>query len=235
MESQLINQTIADTFIERPQGFSVGSRHFYLFPSTLGKLYLIANLTESLGINKRNLMLSPFIEALRLVHLHKSTCAHILTYYTMKKPKELFDSELVNKRKEYFSKELSDDDMATLFLAVLTSDKTAEIVKHLNLDREQERKERVLKVKNSKNTFTFGGLSVYGTIVGRFAEKYNWTMEYILWGISYSNLQLLMKDEIEQIYLTDDEIKKVHISKDKDKIDADDPKNWERIKSLKWD
>lgn len=40
---------------------------------------------------------------------------------------------------------------------------------------------------------------------------------------------------ITSIYLTDDEIKKYHISTDRTFINGDDPKNMDKIKGMKWD
>lgn len=66
-------------------------------------------------------------------------------------------------------------------------------------------------------------------------ERYGWTMDYVVWGISYANLHMLLNDYITSIYLTDDEIKKYHISMDRTFINGDDPKNMDKIKGMKWD
>jgi len=65
-QSQLISKSIADAIIERPHGFSIGSRHFYLYPVTLGKIYVLRDLVDSLGMDATALRENPFAESLRL-------------------------------------------------------------------------------------------------------------------------------------------------------------------------
>ena len=57
-------------------------------------------------------------------------------------------------------------------------------------------------------------------------------MNYVVWGISYTNLRMLMADSISTVYLTADERKLLNIFDPKERINADDPKNRELIKSM---
>jgi len=50
-------------------------------------------------------------------------------------------------------------------------------------------------------------------------QKYHWTYDYLLWGISYQNVQMLLADNMSTT--TEEEV-----------IDADDPNNRERIKEM---
>ena len=59
-----IEHSIADTIIERPHGFKVEGRQFYLYPVTLGKSYLLSRLMEGLDINKTILEKNPYMEAI---------------------------------------------------------------------------------------------------------------------------------------------------------------------------
>ena len=54
---------IADTIIDRPKGFSVGRRHFYLYPVSLGKMYLEKRIISNLNINIELLQANPYIES----------------------------------------------------------------------------------------------------------------------------------------------------------------------------
>lgn len=56
-------------------------------------------------------------------------------------------------------------------------------------------------------------------------EKYHWTFEYVVWGISYMNLQMLLADSRE--YFTD--FSGQEGKKDEEVIKADDPSNKERM------
>lgn len=57
-------------------------------------------------------------------------------------------------------------------------------------------------------------------------------MNYVVWGISYANLKMLLADAITTIYLTAEERKELNIFDNKEHINADDPKNRELIKAM---
>lgn len=103
---------------------------------------------------------------------------------------------------------MEDGDMTTLLIAILTNDKTDKMISQLGIDDEQRRMQKVMSLTDNKHNVSFGGSSVYGTIIDAACERYGWTMDYVLWGISYSNLRLLLADKVSQMYLNDDELKK---------------------------
>ena len=91
-------------------------------------------------------------------------------------------------------------------------------------------------IKNKKgNSITFGGKSVFGSLILPACEKLNMTPQQIVWEISFSFLQMLMADAITSVYLTDEEKKEARISNDRTFVNADDPKNMEKIKDMRWD
>ncbi|SFG57069.1 hypothetical protein [Prevotella sp. KH2C16] len=211
---------IADTIIDRPKGFSVGRRHFYLYPVTLGKMHLQQRVTESLDLNKELLQVSPYAEALRLVETKKEECCLLLAYHTLQTKKEVLSNRTVTIRKNIFLREMDNEDIATLILACLTNDKTTLFIQHFGIDKEIERMSEIAKAKESKNTFSFGGKSIYGTLIDAACERYKWTFDYVLWEISYTNLMLLMKDKVTSLYLTDEEMKKIHINNISEFVDG---------------
>lgn len=228
---------LADTIIDRPIGFSVGSRHFYLYPMTLGKMFLLGRLTEELRINHEILKASPYLEALRVATEHREVCSRIIAYHTIRTKSRVLDNEFVEKRTKWFAKNTDTDALAKVMMMVLQADKTKTFMEHLKLDKERERMERVTKVKKDKNNINFGGLSIYGTHIDAACERYGWTFDYVVWEISYTNLQLLMADKLTSIYVSDDERKKLPASvftRQTDVINADDTKNQEKIKQMNW-
>ena len=222
-DKKILELDIADAILDRPNGFSVGHRHFYLWPVTLGKIYLSQRLTDQMEINEANLRINPFAEALRLVEAKREDCALLLAYHTLKTKEEVNNHRTVTIRKNLFMKELSSEDMATLLIACLTWDKTERFVKHMGIAKEQERMNRVQRIKNDKNTYNFGGKTIYGSIIDTACERYGWTFDYVVWEISYTNLQLMLKDSVKSIYLTDDELKRCHVPKDGYTLDGNDP------------
>jgi hypothetical protein len=111
-----IEQSIADTIIERPHGFKVGSRSFYLYPVTLGKTYLLGRLVESLEINNEIMSFNPYLEALRLAETKKNESLMIIAYHTAKNKDEVFDYDLILERMDYFEKNLDNEEIAQLLI-----------------------------------------------------------------------------------------------------------------------
>lgn len=234
-DKKLIDMNIADTIIERPHGFKVNQCQFYLYPVTLGKTYLISRLVECLGINLEIIKANPYMEALRLCREKKEIVCRILSYHTINRKDELFDCNLVQERCDFFCKELDDDSMAQLLVMVLPEGDISTYVKHLGIDKEKEWQAKAMKAKKDNNSLVFGGKSIYGTLIDAACQRYGWTFEYVVWGIGYANLQLLLADSVTSIYLSDEERKRINIPQDRNVINADDPENMAKIKAMKWD
>lgn len=228
-----IEKSIADTIIERPYGFKVDGRRFYLYPITLGKTYLLCNIIEKLCINHSMLNINPYLEAFRIVKGNPKEVCRLITYQTIKDKYDLFDNDLVEERMEFFATHLSIEEISELLIIILTKDDISTFFKHLKIDKEKDDMKKVMKCKkDSSNSFSFGGKSIYGSMIDVLAHRYGWTLDYIIWGISYNNIQLLLSDIITTIYLTDDEKKKCRISNDRNFINGDDAKNIEKIKRM---
>lgn len=105
----------------------------------------------------------------------------------------------------------SNDDIATLLIAILKENPTRTIAKETGMDEETKRMAKVNAAKKSNNQFVFGGKTIWGTLIDVACERYGWTYDYVVWGISYNNLTLMLKDKITSIYLSDEEMKKSHI------------------------
>ena len=190
---------------------------------------------ECLGINLEIIKANPYMEALRLCQGKKESVCRILSYHTINKKDELFDCNLVQERCDFFCKELDDDSMAQLLVMVLPEGDISAYMKHLGIDKEKEWQAKAMRAKKNNNSLTFGGKSIYGTLIDTACQRYGWTFEYVVWGISYANLQLLLADSVTSIYLSDEERKRVNIPQDRDIINADDPANMARIKAMRWD
>lgn len=226
---------IADTIIDRPKGFSVGRRHFYLYPITLGKMYLQKRVLDNLDVNKEFVQTNPYAEMLRLAETKREDCCLLIAYNTLRTKEDVLSNRKVTMRKNIFMKEMDNEDIATLTLACLTHDKTLVVMQHFEMDKEQERMSEVVKAKDNKNSFSFGGKSVYGTIIDAACERYKWTYDYVVWEISYANLQLLLKDSVKSIYLTDDEMKGIHFNNTSSIVDGNNKEDiMNAISSSSW-
>lgn len=229
-----ISMDIADALIERPQGFSIGDKRFALYPITLGKMYLLQRLVDGLEVNMPLLNINPFAEAIRLVKTKREDCCRLVAYHTLRTKKEVFDNNLVDERTQFLNDIVDEDSLAEIVYVVLSSDKTITFMEHLGITDESKRYAKAMQAKKDSSTLTFGGKSVYGNLIDVACERYGWTLDYVVWGVSYTNLQLLLADSIKTVYLSEEERKKSRLSNEP-KISGDDPANNERIMSMNWD
>ena len=140
------------------------------------------------------------------------------------------------KRQLSLLKSIGKDDIAVLLVTILTMDKSDAIMKHFGMDAESNRLSKVIKAKGeSKSTIDFGGKSIWGTMIDSACERYGWTFDYVLWGISFSNLKLMLSDHIKTVFLSEAERKKAHISTDGVVIRADNGDELERfVRTQNW-
>ena len=238
-----IERYLEDAMMGRPYAFTVNGRHFYLHPVTYGKMLLLQRMVEQLGINQKNILMSAPLEALRIAREKKEECLAIIYYNTCRTKEEVFDVELMEERVSFFRKHLTDDDIASMVIMILTFDKTQQFFKHLGIDKEQHRLETVMRLKNKKdkNNISFGCKSQFGALLDAACERYKWTKDYVMWEIDYSSLRLMLADKANSVYVTDEEWRKLPLSVKKpvsgeERINGDDRKAIrEAIKSQKWD
>lgn len=233
MDDKDLEQIISDAIMERPYSFYLDDKEYRLYPVTLGKHYLLSRIIESLEISQENLSHNPYMEAMRLCVNKKGEVCRILAYHTLNTKRQIFNDSLVSKRIKLFSEKINIEELAQLLIMVLTNDKTESFIKYFHIDQDRKDMSKIAKVKkDGGNSFNFGGRSIYGSLIGSACEKFGWTLDYVVWGISYTNLRMIIADAVTSIYLTDDEKKKVRISQDRTFVNADDPSNMEKIKAL---
>lgn len=244
-KTNFIEMNVDDALIEKPHCFSLeaedkGVRHFYLYPVTLGKLHLLKRHIDNLDINLKQFARMPFHEAIRIVRKHRNEVCRIITYHTMKKKRDIFNYDLVEERVSLIDEMATEEDLATLLIVILNKDDIESFKNHLSITKENERMRKVAEAKKkaqkSQNNFEFGGKSIYGTLIDTACERYGWSYDYVLWGISLINLQLLLADRMQSIYLTDEEKKKVSsgLLNGSGTINADDKSNMEKILAMNW-
>ena len=227
-----IDYDIADVIIERPQEFKIGRKCFKLYPVTLAKLFLLKRQIDGLSINAAILEINPYMEAIRVVKENRDVCCHILAYHTAPNTyKDIYDTKAITIRKNYFSRNLNDEDMASMMIIVLTSDKYDEIVKHFGLDKEHERLQKVMEVKQKgdKNNLTFNGLSLFGTFIGRLKEM-GYSDNEILFEKGYTFLRLMLADKVVNVLLTDEERQQLYETSGGSLMDAGDPNSADKIR-----
>lgn len=226
-----IEISISDAIIEKPIRFSVGKYSFSLYPSTLGRMQILKNLYLAMNINTKLLSLNPFAEALRVCRYRQETVCQIIAYSTFNEKRDVMDFKKVSQRAIFFRKKVSVNDLATLLTVILSADKVEEFVHYFGLDADRKLKAQINHIKGEGHSVTFGGKSIYGLLIDFACQRYGWTMDYVLWSISYVNLSLLLADAITTVYLSDDERKKLGRG-DGEVINADDPANRDLVRRM---
>ena len=189
---------------------------------TLGKMYLTSQLIESMDVNRENLMIDPFVEALRIINTKREESCRLIAYHTIKTKEELLNNRIVDVQQKLISK-FPNQDIATLLICILKNNSYQAIVEGAGIDKESKRMSKVNAAKSASGQFIFGGKTVWGSLIDAACERYGWTFDYVVWGISYNNLTLMLKDKITSIYLSDDERKRVHLpAEDEEFIDGND-------------
>ena len=155
----------------------------------------------------------------------------MLAYATLHGKENVFNETLIESRIKAFE-ELNLNDLAALMLTLLMDNDLADFTKYFKIDIDDENRRRVARVKKNENTVSFGGKSIWGTIIDFACSRYGWTMDYVVWEISYTNLMMLYKDKVETAYLNKDEVKKAHLKSTEAVINGDDPKNFEKIMKM---
>ena len=98
-EEILLQEELLDVISERPYPFTVGKKHFYLYPVTLGKTFLLKRQIENLQINQENIQKNVNLEILRVVKEKRNVCCTILAYHTCKTKEELFSTKIIAERR----------------------------------------------------------------------------------------------------------------------------------------
>lgn len=226
-----IEMNVADAIIEKPLRFNVGNRKYSIYPPTLGKTQILKTLYLDLDVNTRLLSLNPLAEAVRISKENPDIVCRIIAYSTFNDKSSIMNTEKVFLRASTLQDNLTTEDLATLLSLILSNDKTDEFIKYFRIDADKDLKERISRIKGESNSLTFGGKSIYGLLIDFACQRYGWTMDYILWGISYVNLNMLFADAITTVYLTDEERKQLGVGFGQS-IDADDPANRDLIREL---
>lgn len=222
---------VADAIIEKPIRFNVGKQKYSIYPPTLGKTQILKNLYLSLDINAQLLSLNPLAEAIRISRENPDVVCQIIAYSTFNDKNSIMNTEKVFQRAKTLKEHLTTEDLATLLSLILSNDKTDEFIKYFKIDADKELREHLSRIKGESNSLTFGGKSIYGLLIDFACQRYGWTMDYILWGISYVNLNMLFADAITTVYLTDEERKQLGMGFGQS-INADDPANRDLIREL---
>lgn len=218
-------QEIYNTVLQLSYGFSAGEFKFKIYPLTLGKDMLLKQHVKAVerisGIGSANLQEM----ALRAVRTQKNEVLRILAIYTLERKEDLLDETSITSRMVDLDSVLEEDEEAALLVICFQEQgKVVELMDATGITDMRDRLAMVNKAKQqNRNSIPFGGLTIYGRLLDVACERYGWTLDYVLWGISVTNLQMMLADQMTSVFITDEELK--HIGEEDEVIDCDDPGN----------
>lgn len=224
-DDKYLSTLVADTLIERPEWFFVGGQQFCFYPTTLGKSMVLSDLISQLNIDKDMMKINTSFELARLVITQEDIVLKIIVISTLSERKDIINESLIKKRVDFFRENLDCTEKTTLFGVCLDDDKTKVLQDYLGITEENFWKHKAINAKQTDSSISFGGKSIYGSLIDFCCERYGWTMDYVLWGVSYINLKMLMSDYPTNIYLSDEERKKIHIPQDRSRLDGENIDN----------
>lgn len=219
---------LVDAITERATSFRVGSVHYALYPQSLGVHLLSSRLIAEMSVNEEILQLSPELELLRLATEERDRVLRLIVINTAQTREQATNEAVLKGRIKHFGNRLKAEEIALLLSLLLTTDNYEAITQHYGIDKEVKDRELFARGQKDSSMLLFGGKTIYGTLIDYASERYGWTMDYIVWGISYMNLRLLMSDAIQSVYPNE----KSGVSSRTDIINADDPNNQKLIEEL---
>lgn len=221
---------VTNAILEMPTYYQVSGHDFYLYPPSLGVTMLIGEAMKLYKFDKA-IESGSIIGLYKLFKEQKQVVAHILALCSFENRRDATKKHLVQERIKELSSIDANDGAALIMHAINYNSEYEDFVKHFGIDEEYKQRKKVYELKERESSgMTFGGLSIWGSLLDAACERYGWTMDYVLWEISALNLNMLMADAITSVFLTEDEEKELGLHRHA--INADDPRNAAMIRAL---
>lgn len=227
-----ILSNVAETIMEMPIGYQAGGRDFYLYPPSLGSTMLIERLLKDI-VPEPDAKLGLF-GMLKAIRQNKAIVVKIAAICSFENRADALKAHLLKERESEI-KGIKDEVLMQLLLHFSAwAQDVPQFIKHFALDKEQEYIKRCSDAKDKDGgSLTFNGRSVYGSLIDVACERYGWPMDYVVWGISMNNLQMLLNDHVVSVYLTKKERAKANVPTDRRVVNMDKMTKEEFIKLRK--
>lgn len=220
-----LNEALADAVMDRPREFYIGNRRFCLWSPSLGMSMMITRHLDALGADNTLLVKNPTMEALRLVSCKKKEICDILAIHSFRNKCQLSDSRKISERSDFFVENLDEEEVAQLLMLVLSEPKAETLISLSPLAEQRDKQALIAQIKKSSSTLTFGGTTIYGSLIAPAMEKLHIDYDKVVWGLSLVNLKMLLADNINSVFLSEEEAKKYGMATEKPKtigMSADD-------------
>lgn len=211
-EDTLFQETLADAVLDLPREFSINDKRYRLYAPSLGMSILIDRHMRELQLDNETFEKNPTYETLRLCSQYKEKMCAILAIFTIRDYRKISDT-LFRQRREEELMALSAKELAKIFLFILQDVRIETLLDFYGLKQEQQKQSQIARYKNKKgNTISFGGKTIYGTLIDIACSRYGWSKRYVVWGIDLLSLRMLLADTINSVFLSDEEKKELRIN-----------------------
>ena len=201
--NEIILSNVWDALIESPIEYKVNGQLFYLYPPSLGTTMLINSATNR-------------------IKEHNDLVYEMLAICSFENRADARKCSVLRKRVEELKQAKLDDLISVYMMFKEWGEDQDKFIKHFQLDIEQRYMKRAHDAKDKDSgSLVFNGKSVYGTMIDVVCERYGWSMEYVVWGISLLNLNMLMADKVVSVYLSKEESKKAAIPQNRAVVKMD--------------
>ena len=201
--NEIILSNVWDALIELPIEYKVNGQLFYLYPPSLGTTMLINSATNR-------------------IKEHNDLVYEMLAICSFENRADARKCSVLRKRVEELKQAKLDDLISVYMMFKEWGEDQDKFIKHFQLDIEQRYMKRAHDAKDKDSgSLVFNGKSVYGTMIDVVCERYGWSMEYVVWGISLLNLNMLMADKVVSVYLSKEESKKAAIPQNRAVVKMD--------------
>lgn len=216
-----IEKAIIDTIIGRPICFEAGGNTYEVYPLSLGKFLLVSQIIERIGIDPDNVSAS----VLKETRDHREDLLRLVAICTLPGADCLYEPYVRKRIKEMEA--LVDKGLSVLVVSILSMDRSYLISKEAGIDEENQRYENAANRQASNGIQSFGGKTLYGSLIDVACQRYGWTFREVIWGISFASLRLLLADQLRTTYASAGEKKSTS-----QVINADDPRNRDLVRAV---
>lgn len=195
------DKLLLDTLLDRPLHILIQGQAYALRPPTLGAILLAEEALHRGGVWDITQGLETEQRVALLIERSPRSAAEYLAYHLLPRgvaQDEVAAGGLATKLEDA----LGASELAALLLLALERDPLPRLIQDLGIAEDVAQRQRAQRQRGELDGWlTTGGRSIYGAIIDPLAERYGWQLDYILWGVSYANLRLLLADQITSTYL----------------------------------
>lgn len=218
-----------DILLERRHQIEVAGRRLTLYPPSLGVTMMLKGGIDQLGLE---MTIDPVVAVIGAVERDRLQCCRLIALWSCHGRDEAMDAGLIDERASWLDSHVEAEELSTLLIELLSSTQVDDFLESSGIVKEVERLRRVSSYKKNE-TPTFGGKTLFGQQIDVVLQRYGWTLEYTVWGVSYAALTVLLADRVTQLILSEEERKRVPLHLlDGEVIDGDDPNNAEKIAKM---